>query len=228
SDFSLVCAAASSRPFFVVCFTSAAASLADATARSTCWPTVALSLREQAASASSAANAAQELSVFMVDPFIALICLYEAQRPPCVGHGRLVVSDKSDARAASTIDRTAPCTSHLGDTSMQTLADLKNHQIRLASRPVGLPTRDNWSFTPESVGEPADGAVLVKTLFLSLDPAMRGWMNDVKSYIPPVGIGEVMRAGGIVVVVASKNPAFAVGDHVSAGLVVQEYCLIPH
>jgi len=110
---------------------------------------------------------------------------------------------------------------------MQTLADLKNHQIRLASRPVGLPTRDNWSFTTEPVGEPADGAVLVKTLFLSLDPAMRGWMNDVKSYIPPVGIGEVMRAGGIGVVVASKNPAFAVGDHVSAGLGVQEYCLIP-
>jgi len=110
---------------------------------------------------------------------------------------------------------------------MQNLADLKNHQIRLASRPVGLPTRDNWSFTTEPVGEPADGGVLVKTLFLSLDPAMRGWMNDVKSYIPPVGIGEVMRAGGVGVVVASKNPAFAVGDHVSAGVGVQEYCLIP-
>jgi NADPH-dependent curcumin reductase CurA len=67
----------------------------------------------------------------------------------------------------------------------------------------------------------------VKTLFLSLDPAMRGWMNDVKSYIPPVGIGEVMRAGGIGIVVASKNPAYAVGDHVSATLGVQEYCLIP-
>jgi NADPH-dependent curcumin reductase CurA len=110
---------------------------------------------------------------------------------------------------------------------MQNLAGLKNHQIRLASRPVGLPTRDNWSFTTEPVGEPADGGVLVKTLFLSLDPAMRGWMNDVKSYIPPVGIGEVMRAGGVGVVVASKNPAFAVGDHVSAGVGVQEYCLIP-
>jgi NADPH-dependent curcumin reductase CurA len=56
---------------------------------------------------------------------------------------------------------------------------------------------------------------------------MRGWMNDVKSYIPPVGIGEVMRAGGIGVVAASKNPAFAVGDHVSATLGVQSYCLIP-
>ena len=110
---------------------------------------------------------------------------------------------------------------------MQDLSSLTNHQIRLAARPVGLPTRDNWSFTAEPVAEPADGGVLVKTLFLSLDPAMRGWMNDVKSYIPPVGIAEVMRAGGIGVVVASKNPAFAVGDHVSAGLGVQEYCRIP-
>ncbi|WP_280150990.1 NADP-dependent oxidoreductase [Piscinibacter sp. XHJ-5] len=109
---------------------------------------------------------------------------------------------------------------------MHTLSDLENHQIRLASRPVGLPARDNWRFTTEPVGEPADGGIVVKTLFLSLDPAMRGWMNDVKSYIPPVGIDDVMRAGGIGVVVASKSPAFAVGDHVSAMLNVQEYATI--
>ena len=78
-----------------------------------------------------------------------------------------------------------------------TIASLTNHQVRLAQRPVGTPTRDNWAFTSEPVGEPAAGGVLVKTLALSLDPAMRGWMNDAKSYIPPVGIGEVMRAGGI-------------------------------
>ena len=64
-------------------------------------------------------------------------------------------------------------------------------------------------------------------LALSLDPAMRGWMNEGKSYIPPVGIGEVMRAGGIGDVVASKNPAFAVGDTVSGTLGVQEYALVP-
>jgi hypothetical protein len=58
---------------------------------------------------------------------------------------------------------------------------------------------------------------------LSLDPAMRGWMNDAKSYIPPVGIGEVMRAGGIGKVIASGHPQFAVGDLVSGGLGVQEY-----
>jgi len=108
-----------------------------------------------------------------------------------------------------------------------TTSDLRNQQIRLASRPVGLPTRDNWRFTSEPVPEPAAGGVLVKSLFLSLDPAMRGWMNDVKSYIPPVGIDEIMRAIGIGVVVASKNPAFKVGDHVSATLGIQTHCLIP-
>ncbi|MEO6016078.1 MAG: NADP-dependent oxidoreductase [Polaromonas sp.] len=110
---------------------------------------------------------------------------------------------------------------------MSTTTTLINHQIRLASRPVGLPTRDNWNFTTEPVAEPGPGGVLVKTLYLSLDPAMRGWMNEGKSYIPPVEIGAVMRAGGVGKVVASQNPAFAVGDYVNAGLDVQEYCLIP-
>jgi len=110
---------------------------------------------------------------------------------------------------------------------MSTLTTLTNHQVRLASRPVGLPTRDNWRFTTEPVAEPGPGGVLVKTLYLSLDPAMRGWMNEGKSYIPPVEIGAVMRAGGVGKVIASNNPAFAVGDYVNAGLDVQEYCLIP-
>ncbi len=108
-----------------------------------------------------------------------------------------------------------------------TTAALQNHQIRLASRPVGLPTRANWNNTTEPVAEPGPGGVLVKTLYLSLDPAMRGWMNEGKSYIPPVEIGAVMRAGGVGKVIASNNPAFAVGDYVNAGLDVQEYCLIP-
>jgi NADPH-dependent curcumin reductase len=101
-----------------------------------------------------------------------------------------------------------------------------NHQVRLATRPVGMPTRDNWSFHTGAVQQPGPGGILVKTLALSLDPAMRGWMNDAKSYIPPVGIDEVMRAGGIGKVVASQNPKFAVGDLVSAALGVQEYATI--
>ena len=55
---------------------------------------------------------------------------------------------------------------------------------------------------------------------------MRGWMNEGKCYIPPVGIGEVMRAGGVGEVVASKNPRFAVGDHVYGTLGVQEYAIV--
>jgi hypothetical protein len=106
---------------------------------------------------------------------------------------------------------------------MTTLTTLTNHQVRLAARPKGLPTDADWQFTEEPVGEPPEGGVLVKVLALSLDPAMRGWMNEGKSYIPPVGLGEVMRAGGIGVVVASKNPDFQIGDKVTGSPGVQEY-----
>ena len=108
---------------------------------------------------------------------------------------------------------------------MNTLATTTNHQIRLARRPVGMPVRADWTFAAEPVAAPSAGGVLVKTLMLSLDPAMRGWMNEGKSYIAPVAIDEVMRAGGIGVVVASEDPNFAVGDHVSGLLGVQEYAL---
>jgi NADPH-dependent curcumin reductase CurA len=107
------------------------------------------------------------------------------------------------------------------------LSTTLNHQVRLAARPVGLPTDADWQHTAEPVTPPGAGGVVVKTLALSLDPAMRGWMNDGRSYIPPVGIGEVMRAGGVGVVVASDSPGFALGTYVSGGLGVQEYCTIP-
>jgi NADPH-dependent curcumin reductase len=104
-----------------------------------------------------------------------------------------------------------------------TLTSLVNHQVRLASRPTGMTSAANWQFTEEAVAEPAEGGLVVKTLVLSLDPAMRGWLNEGKSYIPPVGIGEVMRASGIGRVVASRHPGFAVGDIVTGGPGVQEY-----
>src|SRR3989344_1256880 len=87
-----------------------------------------------------------------------------------------------------------------------------NRQFLLAQRPVGLPSRETFSYVETSVGEPGPGQILVKNAYLSLDPAMRGWMNDAKSYIPPVGIGEVMRALGVGEVVASQHPDFAAGD----------------
>jgi NADPH-dependent curcumin reductase CurA len=98
-----------------------------------------------------------------------------------------------------------------------------NHQIRLAARPVGLPKPSDWNATEEPVPEPGDGELVVKQLYISLDPAMRGWMNDAKSYVPPVGLGEVMRALGAGRVIASKHPKFAVGDHVTGAFGVQEY-----
>ena len=100
---------------------------------------------------------------------------------------------------------------------------LKNQQFRLAARPVGMPKRSDWEQTTEEVRAIADGEIVVKALYLSLDPAMRGWMNEGKSYIRPVAIGETMRAGGVGVVVASSSDKFAVGDYVSGGIGVQQY-----
>ena len=100
-----------------------------------------------------------------------------------------------------------------------------NRQFRLAARPAGMPKATDWKCTEESVRDPADGEVLAKILYISLDPAMRGWMNDSKSYIAPVALGEVMRAGVVGRVIASKHPKFAVGDHVVGMLGVQEYAL---
>ena len=102
---------------------------------------------------------------------------------------------------------------------------MTNHQVRLAARPVGLPKRSDWSFTEEAVGEPAEGQMLVKVRYLSLDPAMRGWMNEGKSYIRPVGIGEVMRAGAAGTVVTSKLAGFREGDAVVGSFGVQEYAI---
>ena len=99
-----------------------------------------------------------------------------------------------------------------------------NHQFRLVTRPVGVIKRSDFNYTQEPIRDPIEGEVAVKILYVSLDPAMRGWMDDNKnSYIPPVGINEVMRALAVGRVVASKNPNFAVGDHVSGMLGVQEY-----
>jgi NADPH-dependent curcumin reductase CurA len=98
-----------------------------------------------------------------------------------------------------------------------------NHQFRLAARPVGMPKDSDWNQTSESLRELRDGEILVRTIYLSLDPAMRGWMNEGKSYIRPVAIGEVMRAGGIGEVIASTSARFAVGDIVSGVTGVQQY-----
>jgi len=100
-----------------------------------------------------------------------------------------------------------------------------NRQVRLAARPVGTPQRSDWNYTEEALAEPREGEFAVKVSHLSLDPAMRGWMNDGKSYIRPVAIGEVMRAGGAGKVIASKHPQFKVGDDVAGSFGVQQYAI---
>jgi NADPH-dependent curcumin reductase CurA len=104
--------------------------------------------------------------------------------------------------------------------------DAVNHQIRLAARPVGLPKPSDWELTEEPVGEPGEGEVLVKIRYVSLDPAMRGWMNEGRSYIAPVKIGDVMRAGGAGEVVASRHPSLSPGDNVTGMLGAQEHAVI--
>src|SRR5580698_7467052 len=100
-----------------------------------------------------------------------------------------------------------------------------NRQVRLAARPSGRPQATDWEFTEEAVPEPGPGQFVVAVSHLSVDPAMRGWMNAGASYVPPVDIGAVMRAGGIGRVTASEHSGFAVGDYVYGTFGVQEYAV---
>jgi NADPH-dependent curcumin reductase len=100
-----------------------------------------------------------------------------------------------------------------------------NAQWRLAARPVGLPKPSDWEYVEGPAPEPADGQFLVELEYLSLDPAMRGWMNDGRSYVPPVGIGEVMRAGGIGRVAESRHSDYDVGDLVFGQFGIQRYAI---
>ena len=99
-----------------------------------------------------------------------------------------------------------------------------NRQLILKKRPVGLPDKDTWSLEENPIKKPQVGEVLIEHHYISLDPAMRGWMMDRKSYIPPVQIGEVMRSGSIGKVIESNNhPTFKVGDCVVNWGGVQQY-----
>ncbi len=100
-----------------------------------------------------------------------------------------------------------------------------NHQVRLAARPSGLPKASDWNMTEEPLPTPGAGEFVVAISHLSLDPAMRGWMNAGASYIDPVEIGDVMRAGAVGHIIASEHPGFAIGEHVYGAFGVQEYAL---
>lgn len=104
------------------------------------------------------------------------------------------------------------------------MANRVNHQWRLAARPEGLIKESDFTWTEEAVPELQDGQVLVRNLYLSLDPTMRGWASR-DTYLPAVPIGAVMRGGTIGVVEESRNPNFKVGDHVSGFFGWQEYAV---
>ncbi|WP_428342919.1 NADP-dependent oxidoreductase [Mycobacterium sp.] len=100
-----------------------------------------------------------------------------------------------------------------------------NTQCRLAARPTEMLSASNWTIVEEPKPVAAEGQLVVQVDYLSIDPAMRTWMNAGRSYVPPVEIGEVMRALGVGHVVESRHPGFAIGDDVSGIFGVQSYAL---
>jgi hypothetical protein len=101
----------------------------------------------------------------------------------------------------------------------------KNGQWLLAARPVGMVKESDFEFVETDVPKALDGTLVVRTLYLSFDPTMRGWMEDRESYLPPVAIGEPMRASGVGQVVESRLEGFEPGDFVHGLLGWQEYAL---
>lgn len=100
-----------------------------------------------------------------------------------------------------------------------------NRQLCLAHQPVGAAKETDWNLVEEPLPTPGEGEFVVKILQLSIDPAMRGWMDAAPSYIPPVEIGAVMRAFAAGRVIESHHPQYATGDLVTGEFGVQEYAL---
>lgn len=105
------------------------------------------------------------------------------------------------------------------------MSNSSNRQVCLASRPVGLPKPSDWTIINGAIPNIEPGEVLTKVRYISIDPAMRGWLNDSPSYIPPVGLGSVMRALTVGEIIESKNDAFQIGDWVSGLDGVQNYAV---
>ncbi|MDU6409839.1 MAG: NADP-dependent oxidoreductase [Yersiniaceae bacterium] len=102
-----------------------------------------------------------------------------------------------------------------------------NRRLVLASRPQGAPTADNFRLEEQPIPEAAEGEVLLRTVYLSLDPYMRGRMSDAPSYAAPVQIGEVMTGGAVSKVVTSRHPNFQEGDWVLGSTGWQDYSVMP-
>lgn len=108
---------------------------------------------------------------------------------------------------------------------MTSATQTRNRQFHLKSRPIGMVTPDNFELVVEPLRDLKAGEVLVRTVYLSLDPTNRIWMTDREQYMPPVQIGEVMRGLGIGQVVRSCNEAYQPGDYVSGLVGWQDYLI---
>jgi NADPH-dependent curcumin reductase CurA len=102
---------------------------------------------------------------------------------------------------------------------------MTNRMVKLARRPKGMATREDFRIEDGPVPEPGPGEFRVRIQYVSLDPAMRGWISEGRSYVPPVAIGETMRAYSAGIVEASGNPAFKTGDAVQGLFGAQTYAL---
>ena len=101
-----------------------------------------------------------------------------------------------------------------------------NKKLLFKKRPYGLPDENTWELTEEKLPDLLEGEILIEHEYISLDPAMRGWMNEARSYIKPIEIGEVMRAGSVgKVIKKSGETRFNIGDHVSGWGGVQTHCI---
>ncbi|NJL14621.1 MAG: NADP-dependent oxidoreductase [Microscillaceae bacterium] len=102
---------------------------------------------------------------------------------------------------------------------------MNNFQVKLAARPKGMVQKSDFSFERNPRPEAGPGQVLVKILYASLDPAMRGWMNEGDTYIPAIRLGDVVRAGIVGKVISSQHPDFPVGTYITGPLGIQEYAV---
>ena len=103
------------------------------------------------------------------------------------------------------------------------MSEQLSREIRLERRPVGLPQESDFELAEVEIGGPAEGEVLVRNLFMSVDPYMRGRMIDRKSYVPPFEVGAVLQGGAVGEVVESRNERFQPGDHVQSMFGWREY-----
>ena len=107
------------------------------------------------------------------------------------------------------------------------MTEFSNRQYFLASRPEGMPTTEHVQCRDVPLGEPAEGQVIIRNLYISLDPAIRGWMSDAPNYIEPIAIGDAVRSSVLGRVVSSNHPDFEVGDVGMAMGAWEQYTTLP-